>query len=91
MHSFETLRDKPCRTLLKLLQEKGKGYIQEAAARLTPYVKAIYNGNLHLPRLQLELLDELRPASIDTMRIIELCTEAHLDYEGQTDVMVCEP
>ena len=72
---FETLRQKQCEGLLKCLETKGDGYVSEAAKRLTPFVRAVYDGREYTSTLAVESLSEITAAQLDSSRVLELCSE----------------
>jgi hypothetical protein len=72
---FETLRQKQCEGLLKCLATKGHGYVSEAAKRLTPFVRAVYDGRNYTSTLAVESLSEISAAQLDSSRVLELCSE----------------
>lgn len=85
---FETLQDHECQVLLKLLKMKGGGYIQAASEKLTPLVKARYDGSEFLARLRLEDVEEASLHTVDLSNFLQLCDQVSdsdpevTDYSG---------
>lgn len=72
---FETLQDHECKVLLDLLERKGGGYIQVAARKLTPLVKALYDGDEVVVRFKLECVEDVLLNTTDPSRFVELCDQ----------------
>lgn len=79
---FETLRGKQCEVLLHFLGRKGDGYVREAAARLTPFVQAVYDGRDYLSKLGVECLGDVKLDTMDPLRVVELCEELPNNGDG---------
>ena len=69
------LCDKECGRVLDALKEKENGLVLHAAAKLTPFVKALYNGEDYSATLRVELVDDFPSGTIGSQRILELCEE----------------
>ncbi|KIX06959.1 uncharacterized protein Z518_04935 [Rhinocladiella mackenziei CBS 650.93] len=72
---FETLRQKSCEVLLTFLGKKGNGYVRQAAARLTPFVQAVYDGKVYVPKLAVEFCGDFNGGTMDPSKVVELCEE----------------
>ncbi|EXJ53499.1 uncharacterized protein A1O5_13275 [Cladophialophora psammophila CBS 110553] len=72
---FRIQNQRLCETLLNLLKEKGNGYVRDAAALLTPFVQAVYDGRDYVSKIVVEHLNELNLEPMDPSRIVELCNE----------------
>lgn len=72
---FETLQDNECKVLLELIKRKDGGYVQAASDKLTPLVKAMYDGEEFPIRLKLEDVEEASLLAIEPAHFVELCAE----------------
>lgn len=72
---YETLRDDECESMLNEMKKRDGGCVTLAAAKLTPFVQALYNGEKYPATLRLELVENLSTDVMDSSRILELCEE----------------
>ena len=71
--SFEHLHETPCQVLLRLLEKKDDGYVPRAAAQLTSFVQAIYDGKHPWSTMSVEFFGRLCSERIDPSKVLELC------------------
>jgi len=73
--------------MLDALKGKENGLVLHAAAKLTPFVQALYNGEDYSATLRVELVDDLSKRMVDSQRVLELCEEVDNSEAATTEFL----